>query len=61
MIRRDYLAGAYIEAAADFRNEGMAAADAEDRADYLIEQVMLIMANGKDWLRHRIALCEREA
>jgi hypothetical protein len=39
----------------------VAAADAEDRADYLIEEVMLIMANGQDWLRHRIALCEREA
>ncbi len=58
-IRRDYLAGAHIEAVADFRNEGLAAADAEKRADALIEQTMLLMANGKDWLRHRIALCER--
>jgi hypothetical protein len=59
VIRRDYLAGAHIEAVADFRNEGLAAADAEQRADDLIEEVMLVMANGKDWLRHRIALCER--
>ena len=59
VIRRDYLAGAYIEAAADFRNEGLAAADAEDRADHLVEEVMLMMANGKDWLRHRVSICER--
>ena len=45
----------------EYRSDGIAAADAEDRADDLIEQVMLIMASGKDWLRHRIALCEREA
>ncbi len=60
-IRRDYLAGAHIEAVADFRNEGLAAADAEQRADDLIEQVMLVMANGDTWLWNRIALCEREA
>ncbi len=46
---------------ADFRNEGLAAADAEQRADYLLEEVMVMMANGKDWLQHRIALCERAA
>ncbi len=49
----------WLEAQGTYRAKGMAAADAEDRADYLIEEVMLIMANGKDWLRHRIALCER--
>ncbi len=60
-IRRDYLSGMWIEAQGRYRAKGMAAADAEDRADALIEEVMLVMANGKDWLRHRIALCEREA
>ncbi len=58
-IRRDYLSGMWLEAQGRYRAKGMAAADAEDRADYLIEEVMLIMANGKDWLRHRISLCER--
>ena len=58
-IRRDYLSGMWLEAQGTYRAKGMAAADAEDRADGLIEEVLLIMANGKDWLRHRIALCER--
>ncbi len=60
-IRRDYLSGMWLEAQGRYRAKGMAAADAEDRADHLIEQVMLIMANGQEWLQHRIALCEREA
>ncbi len=51
----------WLEAQGTYRADGMAAADAEDRADHLIEQTMLIMANGKDWLRHRITVCEREA
>ncbi len=58
-IRRDYLSGMWLEAQGTYRAKGMAAADAEDRADDLIEEVMLVMANGKDWLQHRIALCER--
>ena len=33
--------------------------DFDQRADDLIEQVMLVMANGKDWLRHRVSICER--
>ncbi len=56
-IRRDFLSGMWLAAQGRYRAKGMAAADAEDRADSLIEEVMLIMANGKDW--HRIALCER--
>ena len=43
------------------RGGGLAAADAEQRADDLIEQIFDVMANGKAWLQHRIALCEREA
>ncbi len=49
----------WLEAQGRYRAKGMAAADAEDRADHLIEEVMLIMANGKDWLRHRVSICER--
>ena len=58
-IRRDYLAGAWIDAAADFRSEGLAERDAENRADALIEQVIEAMEHGTAWLRQRIALCER--
>ncbi len=58
-IRRDYLSGMWLEAQGAYRGDGMAAADAEDRADYLIEEVMLLMANGQHWLRHRVSICER--
>ena len=58
-IRRDYLSGMWLEAQGTYRADGVAAADAEARADHLIEQVMLVMANGKDWLRHRVSICER--
>ncbi len=58
-IRRDYLSGMWLEAQGTYRAKGMAAADAEDRADHLIERAMLVMANGKDWLRHRVSICER--
>jgi DNA-binding PadR family transcriptional regulator len=39
----------------------MAEADAEKRADALIEQIYEIMENGEKWLRQRIAFCERAA
>ncbi len=52
-IRRDFLSGMWLEAQGTYRAKGMAAADAEDRADYLIEEVMLIMAIGNA-LRRRL-------
>ncbi len=58
-IRRDYLAGAWIDAAADFRSEGLAERGAENRADALIEQVIEAMEHGRARLRRRIAMCER--
>ena len=58
-IRRDYLSGMWLEAQGTYRAKGMAAADAEDRADYLIEQIFAAMENGTAWLRHRITVCER--
>ena len=59
--RRDYLAATWIEAVADFRSEGLAEADAEKRADALIEQIYAVMAKGDEWLRERIAFCEQAA
>ena len=58
-IRRDYLAGVWIDAVADFRADGLAEADAEKQADALIEEVFAAMERGKSWLRHRIAVAER--
>ena len=60
-IRRDYLAGAWIDAEADFRSEGLAEQDAQKRADAMIEEVFAAMGNGQAWLRRRIELCERAA
>ena len=58
-IRRDYLAGVWIEAVTDFKAEGLAEADAEKRADALIEEVFAAMEHGQAWLRQRIAVAER--
>ena len=58
-IRRDYLAGVWIDAVANFRSDGLAEDDAEKRADALIEEVIAAMDRGRARLRHRIAACER--
>ena len=63
-IRRDFLTGVWIEAVNDFRSgahssAGMAEADAERCADRLIEQILEIMERGEEWLRNRIAFCEK--
>ena len=55
-IRRDYLAGAWIEAVAGFRSDGYAEADAERRADALITEILEAMGNGAEWLRGFVRL-----
>ncbi len=44
-IRRDYLAGIWIDAVTDFRSDGLAEADAEKRADAMIEEVFAAWAS----------------
>ena len=58
-IRRAYLAGAWIDAVADFRSDGLAEHEAEKRADAMIEEVFAAMENGQAWLQRRITMAER--
>ena len=64
-IRRDYLAGVWLEAVNDFRSgahsaAGMAEADAELRADALVTETLEVMERGEEWLQKRLAVCEQQ-